>query len=425
MELFHHANEFREDLRAWSHLCRGSIMATLFFEPSTRTRLSFESAMLRLGGGVISAADPQTTSFAKGESLADTVRVVGGSYADILVVRHPQDGAARVAGHYAKVPVVNGGDGAHEHPTQTLCDLYTLWREKGGLRGLDVVLCGDLRYSRTVHSFAYALARFGANIIMTPYPGFEMPQFVLDRLKREFAVETSIANFGELPGIAGGANTAAYLTASRPHQLALFTSLTPVHVERIDAIYMTRAQRERHRGESTANYPRISRASMASDVMRDARVMHPLPRVDEIDYDVDDDPRSVYFQQAELGVPMRMALMAFQLGAIRLEAKQATTTRMRATVRGMRCRNERCITNGEGRNYLAAEFVLTVEWPPRLSCAFCAQEIDAQFVASATTERAHRHDDADARRIRPENRVYFETEEQVRVAGFQPDAPAG
>ncbi|MCC6783204.1 MAG: aspartate carbamoyltransferase catalytic subunit [Planctomycetes bacterium] len=428
MELFRHANEFREDLRAWSHLCRGSIMATLFFEPSTRTRLSFESAMLRLGGGVISAADPSTTSTVKGESLADTVRVVGGAYADILVVRHPQDGAARVAAHYAKVPVINGGDGAHEHPTQTLCDLYTLWREKGDLAGLDVVLCGDLRYSRTVHSFAYALARFSANIITVPYPGFEMPQFVLDRLSREFGVQASAASVGELPGIAGGENSAAYLTASRPHQLALFTSLSPVHLERIDAIYMTRAQRERHRGESTANYPRISRASMASELMRDARVMHPLPRVDEIDYDVDDDPRSIYFQQAELGVPMRMALMAFQLGAIRLETSpgaEGVPSRPTAPVRGLRCRNDRCITNGEGRLYLTAEFRQVTEWPPRLACAYCGQELDAPYVGSATTNRVHRHDCADARRIRPENRVFFESEEQARVAGFRPDEPAG
>ncbi|MGE3877550.1 MAG: aspartate carbamoyltransferase catalytic subunit [Planctomycetota bacterium] len=425
MDLFRHAEGFREDLRAWSTLCRGSIMATLFFEPSTRTRLSFESAMLRLGGGVISAADPQTTSFAKGESLADTVRVVGGSYADILVVRHPQDGAARVAAHYAKVPVINGGDGAHEHPTQTLCDLYTLWREKGGLAGLDVVLCGDLRYSRTVHSFAYALARFGANIITMPYPGFEMPQFVLDRLHREFSVSAQTANVGQLPGLAFGENAAAYLTASRPHQLALFTSLTPVHVERIDAIYMTRAQRERHRGEKLVDYPRISRASLAAESLRDVRVMHPLPRVDEIDYDVDDDPRSVYFRQAELGVPMRMALMAFQLGAIRLQAEPPKAAREPARVRGILCRNERCITNGEGRAYLAAEFHLVAEAPPRLCCAYCGQELDVRFVGSATTGRVHGWEDPDSRRIRPENRVYFESEEQARAAGFQPDAPSG
>src|SRR5690606_15690608 len=151
-----------------------------------------------------------------------------------------------------------GGDGAHEHPTQTLCDLYTLWREKGQLEGLDVVLCGDLRYSRTIHSFAYALARFRANIITMPYPGFEMPGYVLERLSRDVVVQTASAAAGELPGIAVGENAPAYLTASRPHQRALFTRLDPVQNRRIDAIYMPRAQRERHTGEATVNYPRIS-----------------------------------------------------------------------------------------------------------------------------------------------------------------------
>src|SRR5688572_19610975 len=274
LELFDHADEFRANLRAWSDLCAGTIMATLFFEPSTRTRLSFESAMLRLGGGVITAADEKNTSRSKGESLADTVRVVGGSYADILVVRHPEDGAARVAARYARVPVINGGDGAHEHPTQTLCDLYTLWKEKGRLEGLDVVLCGDLRYSRTIHSFAYALARFDANIVTIPYPGFEMPTYVLERLRRAFGVQARAASVGDLPGIASSPNSAAYLTASKPHQLALFTELTPYQLGHIDAIYMTRAQRERHHGESTENYPRISQSLLRSERLKDARVMH-------------------------------------------------------------------------------------------------------------------------------------------------------
>ena len=423
MELFRHADEFREDLRAWSHVCRGSIMATLFMEPSTRTRLSFESAMLRLGGGVITAADAESTSFAKGESLADTVRVVGGSYADIVVIRHPQDGAARIAAQFAAVPVVNGGDGAHEHPTQTLCDLYTLWREKGQLEGLDVVLCGDLRYSRTIHSFAYALARFRANIVTMPYPGFEMPQPVLDRLRREFGVEAQAAGIRDLGGLAGSQTGAAYLTANRPHQLALFTSLSPVDVNRIDAIYMTRAQRERHHGESTVDYPRISRELLKAESLRDVRVMHPLPRVDEIDYDMDDDPRAVYFRQAELGVPMRMALMAFLLGAIELDAPRpervATDRGLRFPVEGLRCRNERCVTNGEGARYVVGDFRLIDEIPPRLGCAFCGSEMVAPFVGSASTRVFHSHDAAGARRIKEANRVYFESLEQARAAGFR------
>src|SRR5262245_44313027 len=352
VELFHHADEFRDNLSAWSELCRGSIMATLFFEPSTRTRLSFESAMHRLGGGVITAADEKNTSRSKGESLADTVRVVGGSYADIVVIRHPDDGAARVAARYARVPVINGGDGAHEHPTQTLCDLYTLWKEKGRLEGLDVVLCGDLRHSRTVHSFAYALARFKSNVITIPYPGLEMPAWVVDRLKREFGVQASAASVVDLPGIAGSQRAAAYVTASKPHQLALFTTLTPYQVSHIDAIYMTRAQRERHAGESTEGYPRLSEATLQAAPLKDARVMHALPRTDEIAYELDSDPRSVYFRQAELGVPIRMALMAFLLGRIRLHTEAPTAKSTSAGLRmprGLHCRNERCVTNGEGQ----------------------------------------------------------------------------
>lgn len=426
LELFHHADEFRANLRAWSDLCRGAIMATLFFEPSTRTRLSFESSMLRLGGGVITAADEKNTSRSKGESLADTVRVVGGSYADILVVRHPEDGAARVAARYARVPVVNGGDGAHEHPTQTLCDLYTLWKEKGRIEGLEVVLCGDLRYSRTIHSFCYALARFGANIVTMPYPGFELPDYVMHRLRRDYGIQTAAADVGDLPGIAGSSNAAAYLTSNKPHQLALFTNLTNVEVHRIDAIYMTRAQRERHHGESTANYPRLGRNTLDAAAAKDARVMHPLPRVDEIDYEVDDDPRSVYFRQAELGVPMRMALMAFLLGKIQLRATPPPILSVTPGIEagpGMRCRNERCITNNEGVRYLVRDFRLRdSEVPPMLSCAYCEREVEARFVGNSQSRVFHRYNAADARRIKVENRVYFESESQAQAAGFQPHA---
>ena len=422
LELFRHADVFRDDLRAWSHICRGTIMATLFFEPSTRTRLSFESAMHRLGGGVITAADEKNTSRSKGESLADTVRVVGGSYADILVVRHPEDGAARVAARYARVPVVNGGDGAHEHPTQTLCDLYTLWKEKGRLEGLEVVLCGDLRYSRTIHSFCYALARFGANIVTMPYPGFELPDYVLHRLRREFGVQAATASVADLPGIAGSSNAAAYLTASKPHQLALFTSLTNFEVNRIDAIYMTRAQRERHVGEDTRNYPRLTRSTLGAAAAKDARIMHPLPRVDEIDYDIDDDPRSVYFRQAELGVPMRMALMAFLLGKIQLDAKPPesfTVSPGAAAGAGFRCRNERCITNNEGVRYLNRDFrIRDDEQPPVLSCAYCEREVEARFVGNPASRKAFRSGTSGANETPRSDRAYFESEDQAQAAGF-------
>lgn len=423
VELFQHADEFRDNLSAWSELCRGTIMATLFFEPSTRTRLSFESAMLRLGGGVISAADDKTTSRSKGESLADTVRVVGGSYADILVVRHPEDGAARVAARYASVPVINGGDGSREHPTQTLCDLYTLWKEKGRLEGLEVVLCGDLRYSRTIHSFCYALARFKANIVTLPYPGFEMPDYVLRRLQRDFGIKAAVASVADLPGIAGSSNAAAYLTASGPHQLALFTKLTPHEVDRIDAIYMTRAQLERHSGEETKNYPRLSRKTLDAAATKDARVMHPLPRIDEIDYEVDADPRSVYFRQAELGVPMRMALMAFLLGRIQLRSKPPAEVSTASGIdprSGLRCRNERCISNGEGVRYLNRDFKLREHGRnPTFDCAYCEREVAVHFLAHREAGWYRPLSAAVMREVPKEHQVWIETAAQAESLGFR------
>jgi aspartate carbamoyltransferase catalytic subunit len=161
----------------------GQIMATLFYEPSTRTRLSFESAMQRLGGSVISCSDMKSSSTAKGETVADTAKVVS-SYADVLVVRHNWDGAVQAMTEHAAVPVINAGDGGHEHPTQTLCDLYTLRKEKGDLKGLTVVVCGDLKNGRTIHSLVYALARFGANVVTLAAGGMELPQYVIERLER-------------------------------------------------------------------------------------------------------------------------------------------------------------------------------------------------------------------------------------------------
>ncbi len=427
LELFRHAEEFGADITAWTHLCRGSIMATLFLEPSTRTRLSFESAMLRLGGGVISVADASSSSCAKGESLADTVRVVGGPYADLVVIRHPDDGAARVAARYARAPVINGGDGAHEHPTQTLCDLYTLWKEKGHLEGLDVVLCGDLRHSRTVHSFAYALARFRANLVTIPYPGFEMPQYVLDKLRREFGVHAMAASVGELPGLAGKENSVAYLTATKPHQLALFTQPTTEQVQRIDAIYMTRAQRERHAGGEMMrdDYPRLSGESLRSAMFKDVRVMHPLPRLDEISYDLDDDPRAVYFRQAELGVPIRMALMAFLLGQIRLDAPPPAQFAVQPGLSfdahgGLRCRNDRCVTNRAGGGQLARDFRLVEEMSALLTCAYCDKEVRAPFVGNSSSKDYVPSGTAGAAKIRLEQRVYFVSEEQATTAAYRP-----
>src|SRR6202158_396030 len=317
------ADGFVEELARGGQItsAAGLIMATLFYEPSTRTRLSFESAMHRLGGAVISSADMQASSAAKGESLADTVRVVAG-YADLIVLRHPRDGAARVAAEYAPCPVLNAGDGSREHPTQTLCDLYILRRKKGQLRGLTVAICGDLKFGRTVHSLIYALARFGANIVAVPYNGMNVPDYVLERIAAESKYGLSTVSMEELRSLAGGID-ALYLTPNAPHQMALFTSDMPLDgappaaapPAALDGFYLTRLQRERMNDQEGAAgpYGHFDVRALKTSRTHEAVVMHPLPRTDELAYELDSDPRAVYFEQAAAGVPVREALIAWLL----------------------------------------------------------------------------------------------------------------
>jgi len=279
-------------------LCRGKILASLFFEPSTRTRLSFEAAMHRLGGDVISAVSVGTTSLAKGESIADMARIVG-SYADIIVIRHPWEGAAKVVADYAGVPVINAGDGGHQHPTQTLCDLYTLKKERKTIRGLKIALWGDLKYGRTIHSLIFALAKFGANILFCPSPGLEVPENIIRKLVTEYG--------GELERYQGqekeGKGTpfpldAIYITPKSPHQLAMMPDIN-IEVELktgVDALYVTRPQKERfataeETEKAEKGYPVVDRQLLRGKEFRRTLVMHPLPRVDELAYEMDADPR--------------------------------------------------------------------------------------------------------------------------------------
>ncbi len=265
-----------------------AILATLFFEPSTRTRMSFESAMLRLGGGVISMAEAKATSAAKGESLADTAQIISG-YCDIIVVRHSEAGSAQIVADNATVPVINAGDGTREHPTQALTDLFCLQRHKGTLSGLKVGLCGDLKYGRTVHSLAPALARMGCELVFISPPALAMPPEIVNDVQQ---------------------HSSASPVQSEELQGALAD---------LDMLYMTRIQRERF--EDPAEYERykgvyvLDKATM-KQAPDDMLIMHPLPRVDEISPEIDDDPRAVYFEQAAGGVPVRMALIALLLGII-------------------------------------------------------------------------------------------------------------
>jgi aspartate carbamoyltransferase catalytic subunit len=413
----------------------GLIMATLFYEPSTRTRLSFESAMHRLGGSVISSADMQASSAAKGESLADTVRVVAG-YADLIVLRHPHDGAARVAAEYAPCPVFNAGDGSREHPTQTLCDLYILRKKKGQLKGLTVALCGDLKFGRTVHSLIYALARFGANIVAVPTRGMDVPDYVLERLAAESNYSLSTVTMDELKSLAGGLD-ALYLTPSAPHQMALFTGKEALQKipaaqppANLDAFYVTRLQKERMSGkEAAADYVRFDERALRTSRTHEAVVMHPLPRTGELAYELDADPRAVYFEQAAAGVPVRMALIAWLM-----EKHDAAAARGRPLVEPIRfkaeppprCANANCITRFEGA-YLVPRF--TVGRSPdasafALKCGFCERELKSEYVGHARSHRYYKFDQNLQGYVRQwieeGSLAVFDSVKQAEEGGYEP-----
>ena len=418
--LFERADEFAADPRGHATLCRGMISASLFYEASTRTRLSFESAMLRLGGGVLTAAEMRTSSASKGESLADTVRVVGGGYADVIVLRHTSEGAARLAAQYAEVPVINAGDGSHEHPTQTLCDLYNLHVERGRIEGLDVVLAGDLKYSRTVHSFSYALARFGANIVCVPQPGFEMPDYVVQRLRDEFGVEPMRADTRRLGSLAASCD-AVYLTPQKPHQLSLFTDPRGWDVQHVDAVYITRPQTERYSAdEAASSYMRLEKGAMAEESLRDAVLMHPLPRRDEISSDIDGDPRSIYFKQAARGVPIRMAILErLLLSQEAAPAKVSGARRSYSVPLGPNpCPNPSCISRTEPR-HVQPLFTLLARAPLRASCAYCDRELPFVFVGCTSTREFHDPASTTLRKLRPDEMVFLRDRERAELLGFQ------
>ena len=281
------ANQIIEDPDRFAHVCDRKKLATLFFEPSTRTRLSFEAAMLELGGQVIGFSSANSSSAAKGESVADTAKTIS-CYADIIAMRHPKEGAPLVAANNASIPVINAGDGGHNHPTQTLADLLTLSREKGRLNDLTVGFCGDLKFGHTVHSLIAALARYeGIKIVLISPKELQLPSYIKKDVLQKYDIPyTQTTNLeGAMP--------------------------------QLDALYMTRVQKERFFNEE--DYLRLKDSYILDpEKMKNARedmiVMHPLPRVNEISVAIDDDPRACYFKQVLNGKYMRMALIMMLLG---------------------------------------------------------------------------------------------------------------
>ena len=287
MELVNKACDIMEHPADYAHKCDGKILATLFFEPSTRTRLSFESAMLSLGGQVLGFSSANSSSAAKGESVADTIRTVS-CYSDIIAMRHPKEGAPLVASMHSLVPVINAGDGGHNHPTQTLTDLLTIHKEKGRFDHLTVGFCGDLKFGRTVHSLVGAMSRYeGIKFVLVSPEELKLPRYVK---------EESIKKHGI------------------PYEQSV--SLEAVMPE-LDILYMTRVQRERFFNEE--DYLRLKDSYILTpdklqNAKEDLRILHPLPRVNEISVTVDNDPRACYFKQVQYGKYIRMALILKLLG---------------------------------------------------------------------------------------------------------------
>lgn len=288
-EIFNLAHQIISNPREFSHVCDGKLLATLFFEPSTRTKFSFEAAMMRLGGKVLGFSEPNSSSVSKGESLADTVRTVS-CYADIIAMRHPKEGAAKVAEMYAEVPVINAGDGGHQHPTQTLTDLLTIKTVKGSFNNMTIGVCGDLKFGRTVHSLLKAMSRYENNkfILISPNE-LKIPDYIREEILQKNNIE--FMEVEKLEDVMGS----------------------------LDILYMTRVQKERFFNEE--EYLRLrdsyiltgEKMKLAKD---DMIVLHPLPRVNEISNEVDNDKRAYYFKQAKFGMYVRMALIAKLLGVV-------------------------------------------------------------------------------------------------------------
>lgn len=346
-ELFTLADDIIKNTDKYSKICDGKIMATLFYEPSTRTRLSFEGAMLRLGGKILGFSDPQSSSVTKGESVADTIRMVG-CYADIAAMRHPTEGTPKAASLYSQIPLINAGDGGHEHPTQTLTDLYTIRAQKGKLDNLTLGICGDLKFGRTVHSLIKAMSRYqNINFVLISPPELKIPSYVREMLK-----ENGNVTFKEESDLESC-------------------------IKDLDILYMTRIQRERFSSQDEYNRLKgcyILDAEKMKQAKDDMIILHPLPRVNEIATDVDGDKRACYFVQAQYGMFVRMALIIKLLGVLNKGndisgAKLHKTTLpipVATAERGVCCQNPKCIATIEEtlpqRTYKKADGTIACEY---------------------------------------------------------------
>lgn len=358
-EIFTLAHQIIANPNEFSNCCNGKILATLFYEPSTRTRFSFEAAMMRLGGKILGFSEPNSSSAAKGETLADTIKMVS-IYSDIIAMRHPKEGSAKVASMYSQVPVINAGDGGHHHPTQTLTDLLTIKSLKGTLHNHVIGICGDLKYGRTVQSLITAMSRYeNIKFVLISPKELRIPQYIRQEVLDKNNIE--------------------YCEVEKIEEV----------IESLDILYMTRIQKERFFNEN--EYLRLKDsyildAHKMEIAKKDMIVMHPLPRVNEIHIEVDKDVRAAYFKQAEFGMYVRMALIVKLLRGVEYinEAKDEQIIKKiksplsQKISRILKCNNPRCITSDE--KYLEDVFELVDEDKGSYKCQYCDTIINPREV---------------------------------------------
>lgn len=286
-DIFNLARKIIKDKDSFINSCNGKILGTLFYEPSTRTRFSFEAAMLRLGGQIVGFSEPGSSSVKKGESISDTIRTVG-SYVDVIAMRHPKEGAPKYASYYSQVPIINAGDGGHQHPTQTLTDLFTIKEVKGDFSNLTIGVCGDLKFGRTVHSLIKAMSRYkNIKFVLISPKELQVPEYI----------KTEVLNGKSID----------YIEVERLEEV----------IDSLDVLYMTRVQKERFFNE--ADYIRLKDSYILDNeklklAKKDLSILHPLPRVNEISQEIDTDPRACYFDQVKYGMYVRMAIILKLLG---------------------------------------------------------------------------------------------------------------
>ncbi len=335
-EIYKLADKIMNNPTSYNEVCKNKIMATLFYEPSTRTMLSFQSAMLKLGGNIIGFDNPDNSSVSKGENLKDTIKTIN-NYADIIVMRNPYEGSAFAASLYSNKPIINAGDGGHLHPTQTLTDLTTILKEKGRLENLTFGICGDLKHGRTVHSLLKAMALFKNNkFYLISTFSLKTPKYITDTIKKSGNEFFEIKSLEEC-------------------------------IKYLDVLYVTRIQKERFVSESEYEKQKgvyildVKKLKKAKD---DLAILHPLPKVDEIEDAVDFDKRAVYFKQAKYGVYIRMALIIKMLESSKIEL-----IIHKSNEKNIKCPNPQCITNSE--KYLPKLFYNVLGTRKTLACSYC------------------------------------------------------